>query len=429
MTKYINVTDLTTVIPAANAVWQAANTQQVSIPTDLAPLTFDQELTPVAVLQKLYTEFLPDLDQAQMTTAVETATQAIFKDKALSQFVTPDYTEVDHPQTQFNFSELFNSPTMTSADLATLAITHLAATTQTFVATDPELLISLGQTLLADQKLIGIYDERQLPTILKTELAELQGHDNVALYLDDQPTVAANHLLTSHPEYRLIDQTVLLTQIPLIAALVNLTNQAQSDAVNLVIPGTKLNAVLAALYARQLGLPIAKIIVAVAAESDLAAFINGEATELAPEIKVNLQRLAALVADKAVNTDAEIVTALQRTDILDFVPVDRAEVAAEIRFLQTKLDYTAGLETALTTLAVPEVTAAATENVVLALIDPYVTPETILRGLTGRNDGKTGFEAVQILRQIVGAKPARLITHLKGVKAVETPKFAEQDFK
>ena len=53
MTKYINVTDLTTVIPAANAVWQAANTQQVSIPTDLAPLTFDQELTPVAVLQKL----------------------------------------------------------------------------------------------------------------------------------------------------------------------------------------------------------------------------------------------------------------------------------------------------------------------------------------------------------------------------------------
>ncbi|WP_125604506.1 hypothetical protein [Lapidilactobacillus bayanensis] len=423
MTKYVSTTDLTTVIKPQDAVWQAADSVTTPLAVDLVPLIFNQEIAPLTILQQLYAKFLPDLDHAQIATAIETATQTSFKEKQLSKFVTPDYTEVADQQSTFNFSELFGGPTMSSADIATLAITQLAKPTQTLVATDPETIISLGHTLLDSQKLIGIYNQRHLPAILQTELAELQVQDNVALFLSKQPAADVKTLLTRHADYQLIDQSVLLTQIPQIAAIANLIAQANQAQVNLVIPGTKLNTVLAAVYAQQLGMPVAKINIAVAEDSDLAAFLKGQSTKLAPDLRANLLRLAVLSQPDVLNNPAEMIAALTHNAALNFVFVETSAVYAKIRFLQTKLDYTAGFETALTALAVPLDHAETVETVVLALVDPFVTPEVILRGLTGRVDGKVGFDAVQILRQIVGAKPARLITHLKGIKPVTVPEF------
>lgn len=424
MTKYVKSTDLTTAVATQTAAWQAANTPNIPLATDLKPLTFDQEVAPVTILQQLYAEFLPDLDQVKITTAIKTAVELLFKEKSLIKFVTPDYTEVVEQQSKFNFAELFSGPTMSSADIATLAITQLAANTQIFVATDPELIVSLGHTLLEDQQLIGIYRDDNLPAILKAELAAQQTKDNVTLYLSDQPEAAAATLLARQPDAQLIDQAVLLTQIPQIAAIAEVIDQAGKAQVNLAIPGTKLNTVLAAVHGRQLGLPIAKIFIAVADDSDLAAYLKGQDVNLAPDLQANLLRLATL-SQPAISSDHdEIIAALNNADSFTFVPVKNSAVDAEIRFLQTKLDYTAGLETALTALAVPEIEDDGCETVVLAMVDPFVTPETILRGLTGRDDGKVGFEAVQILRQIVGAKPARLMTRLKGVKPVSVPEFS-----
>ncbi|WP_261805587.1 hypothetical protein [Lapidilactobacillus luobeiensis] len=422
---------------STEAAWQADREEsRVVLPTGLEPLTLAWADAPAAeILGAIIEELCP---QASLVAATELAAQALQTTwgKKAPLALTPARGSLGT-----RFSELGAGPTMTAADWSTALVQDLAKseTPLSLVAHDPALLIALAEKLLPGNHLTGFADlSRLAPLVQKQFLATALLDDVAPLSVDqteDLVTLAGWQQERAHLQetvkaeqryYVPVDGGQLAVILPQILDYFLIAQQAPDQDLTIVTATTDFSNIIAARYAQLLGAPIKRLFVTLTDDHLLAQYQQGEQAALPWATLKNLLRLAASFDGQARDltaTWAQLSATWQ--DWLQIEVVAEPAILREIRRGQTQDQLTLGVTAAQASAFVQ---AHQLKNaIVLSLADPFQTPEAILRGITNRQDGKTDFEAVQILRQIVDLKVPRVLTHLKAKTLPTLPQVPAEE--
>ena len=415
MTIYVDSQDNQKEIPATTALWQTG-ADSIALPTQLSAAKFaDQE--PATILQTIAQTFMSDQTAAEIAKTVETALAQTFKKKKLATLV--DLND------DLAFGETFHGATMTQADLAVLLLSAFSEPNQIFASADPDLIVALAANLLPTQKLVGIYDPTEVGQFVQDELASIQADENIQIATSPAPEAAIAELHAATTNVQLVSADQLLTLIPQTAVLFNLTAQNTAPTpLEFVIGQEQLPLVLAAAYAQKLGLNIDHVTVAVDVNSTLAKFLGGDDAQLTPSDKTILIRLISVLTDstKIASQPNDLRAILTDNQLISLTMTGAQQIQPTIKHYQIADNYTIGASTALAAAGIAQ-KKSNHKIIVIAPVDPYLTPEIVLQSITGRDDGKRDFESVQILRQIINTKTPRLLTHLKASESATIPEY------
>ena len=213
------------------------------------------------------------------------------------------------------------------------------------------------------------------------------------------------------------------------AQLVKTGEIVAGDKVNFTVPTGNFGNILAAFYAKQIGLPVGKLICASNDNNVLTDFFKTRVYDKKREFKVttspsmdilvssNLERLIFhLLGNDAVKT-AELMNALNSqgqyeltnfdTEILDLFAAEYAteeETAAEIKRVYESNSYIEDPHTAVASAVYKKYQAATgdvTKTVIASTASPYKFPVVAVEAVTGKA-GLTDFEALAQLHEISG---------------------------
>lgn len=402
---------------------------------DQPPLSNDDTAETASILKTVVAAFMPELSPGQVEDAIQIALANTFKQKKLATWVTFDHVlgHEDDPASEVSFGEMFHGATMTLADIASLLMTTFAdkliTTQHVFVSTNPDLLIALGHQLTSAQKLLGIVDGSQLDTFRQIELNAIADQANCQIFDSSSPTTACVEL-TSHENLQVVDVDELLSLMPVVAALRQLLVDAPTNQpLDLAIDADHLELAVAAGYANTLntaGTQFGHINVSTLAQTPFARLIAGESVRLPQATQHLLNALMHQLlpdATPSIEFDAgQLQRLMTSQDFCTFEVVFKGQAKQTIKQFQMATNYTIGVTTAVA--ATPLLLAnkkSDHKQLVIAPLDAYLTPEFVLESITGRDDGKRDFESIQILRQIINAKPPRAMTRLKSIELAPIP--------
>ena len=213
------------------------------------------------------------------------------------------------------------------------------------------------------------------------------------------------------------------------AQLVKAGHIQNGDKVNFTVPTGNFGNILAAFYAKQIGLPVGKLICASNDNNVLTDFFKTRVYDKKREFKVttspsmdilvssNLERLIFhLLGNDAVKT-AELMNALSTQGQYELTDFDAAilelfaaeyateeETAAEIKRVYDTDAYIEDPHTAVASAVYrkyQEATGDATKTVIASTASPYKFPVVAVEAVTGKA-GLTDFEALAQLHDISG---------------------------
>lgn len=406
-----------------------AQAREQTIPTQLKPLTNQKESSPITILAQIIDTFIPELSKIESQALAERNLHAVYKKKQPATLTQLNQTQA--------LGVTYQSLNMTERDLAACLYFDLLLygrkkankpLPRVILTKDPQLLIALAARLPKELTLLGLLDSiEQLPSILQTQIKAVNQQKQcevIKLSPDNEHQALKTFLTKARATGDLIEVTManLAVIIPQILPFFTLSQAwSQKDRVHFTLSSTTFDEALAALYAKELGCPLSKITVAVPKDSPADHFFNHQGPSLATAAMTNLRRLAfSLSADRHVLKDnLSLQKILAR--FMTVVAVNPKKVPTEIRRMQNQLSTTISPDTAYASLA-----AAAEPTIILATTDPYQTPETVLQAMINRNDQKTGFEAVQLLRPLLDHKAPKRLTRLKRLAPIDLKSHADQ---
>ncbi|WP_125766411.1 hypothetical protein [Lapidilactobacillus wuchangensis] len=430
--SYLTCKELTSVTPAA--AWATTANSPAVVATNLTPLAAeilhgnDRDL-----LSAVLTTFQPDLTVEQAQEIAAASLEQVFSAKA--------QITVAETNSALKIAELYHQPTMTDRDLAASLYLNLFAwqqrenndqTEPVFLASDPTLLISLAHFLPGKARLIGFFAPEQIQGFQRQQLAAALDKPQVKLYQLEAPiTAKALEMTVNKQHFQELaaanqEQLIVLDNCQFSLLLGQIFSLMK---VSLAAEGTTAIAtstydfsnVLAAYYAQQLGAPISSVTVALKQMTPLARFFENGEPALTSVAAVNLQRLVVALTEKASTELNAAEIASQLASFLTVKVVDAEAALPEIRRAQSQQQITVGPDAALALAAIAE---NEPESLVLAAVDPYLTPDVVLAGITNHPTDKRDFDAAQILRQVIAAPMPRMITHLKSQEIQEFPVFS-----
>ncbi|MFC6315006.1 hypothetical protein ACFQHW_05405 [Lapidilactobacillus achengensis] len=436
MTVKYQFGDDLTALTDAMAAWRAdRNDGRVVVPTGLAPLddTWQTAAAP-DLLAAILQAFLPERDLTELTTLATTALTATWGKRAPIA-VTPKRGKL-----ATRYAEMATGLTMSAADWNTALVQSLVDTAQplALVAHDANALIALAEHLDAGNHLTGYAALATVPPLVQKQFAAASLAEQVTPVAVDE-TASLNSLTGWQAEQAALSQTTkaagqvyvpvdggqLSVLVPQILSYFLIAQQAPAEELTIVCASDDLSEVLAARYAQLLGAPIKRVLAAIGPDSPLAAVAAGAELTTNWPLAKNALRLAASFHEQALPlTSAWADLQTSWSSWLSCAPVTTTAGLREIRRGQTQDQMTLGAQTALASALVQS--EQLPDAIVLSTTDPFQTPEAIITGITDRDDGKTDFEAVQILRQIVDLKVPRVITHLKSKELPELPNYLQQ---
>ena len=395
--------------------------------------------------------FFTDFTEEELKNCIERAYDSKFDTEEIAPLVEAEGTY---------YLELFHGATIAFKDMALSILPHLMITSAKKNQVENEIVIltatsgDTGKAALAGfagvegTKIIVFYPKNGVSPIQERQMVTQKGDNTFVVGIrgnfDDAQTgvkalfndrelaqeMAAAGLQFSSANSinigRLVPQVVYYVYA--YAKLFQEERIAEGEKINVVVPTGNFGNILAAFYARQMGVPIGKLICASNENKVLYDFFatgtydrNREfvlTTSPSMDILIssNLERLIYRIAGEDAQKNAALMDSLARTGVYEITEqmreqladfygnyADEAETAGRIRQMYENTGYVLDTHTAVASAVYQKYREASkdeTVTVIASTASPFKFTRSVMNAIDGKYDAMSDFELVDELARI-----------------------------
>lgn len=241
------------------------------------------------------------------------------------------------------------------------------------------------------------------------------------------------------------------------AQLLSMGEISLGERINFVVPTGNFGNILAAYYAKRMGLPIARLICASNKNNILTDFFNKGAYDLkrpfyktmSPSMDIlissNLERLLLELTGRSAQAVSKLMKQLKETGEYDIAPEAKEvleseffadwcgeeETAQSIRDTFKNKNYLLDTHTAVAMGVYEKYKSGGdnTKTVIVSTASPYKFPHDVLRSLGADVQGISGFEAARKLSTMTGTELPKRIMELEGKPVRHTGVYDKDELK
>lgn len=388
-----------------------------------------------------------------------------------SKFDTPEIVPLVKLNGQYNL-ELFHGATIAFKDMALSILPHLMTTAAkkhdlknkivilTATSGDTGKAAMAGFADVPGTEIIVFYPKNGVSKVQELQMTTQTGNNTHVVAIegnfDDAQTnvkrmfndaalrerLAAHKLQFSSANSMNIGRLVpqIVYYVYAYAQLVKTGQIVAGDKINFTVPTGNFGNILAAYYAKQIGLPVGKLICASNENNVLTDFFKTHVYDKKRSFKVtsspsmdilvssNLERLIFHLLGNNAEKTADLMKSLNQHgqyELTDFAPAilelfaaeyaTEVETAAEIKRVYEASDYIEDPHTAVASAVYQKYRTAAgdeTTTVIASTASPYKFPVVAVEAVTGQT-GLSDFEALTKLHEISGIAVPSAVSNLE----------------
>ncbi|MCD8156050.1 MAG: threonine synthase [Clostridiales bacterium] len=466
---YTNTRDASETVTASQAILNGlAKNGGLYVPTVIPKLDIPlEELAKMTYQETAYavmSRFLTDFTEEELKTCIDRAYDA--------KFDTPEIAPLVYADGAY-YLELFHGATIAFKDMALSILPHLLITSarKNHVTNDIVILTATsgdtGKAALAGfadvegTKIIVFYPKSGVSPIQENQMVTQKGDNTMVMGIHgnfDQAQTGVKQMF-SDPELkaqldaagyqfssansinigRLVPQIVYYVYA--YARLVESGEIEAGETINVVVPTGNFGNILAAFYAKNMGLPIETLICASNENKVLYDFFSTGVYDKNREFKLtsspsmdilissNLERLIYRIAGEDAGKNAELMRQLSSKGKYEITPemrdqlntfygnfADESETAAAIRKLYEDTGYVIDTHTAVAS-AVYQKYAAETgdekKTVIASTASPFKFTRSVMNAIDESHDAMGDFELVDELSRLANVKVPRAIEEIR----------------
>ncbi|WP_247906061.1 threonine synthase [Streptococcus anginosus] len=415
------------------------------------------------VAKLILSAFLDDFTDQELNDCINNAYD--------SKFDTPEIAPLVKLNGQYNL-ELFHGATIAFKDMALSILPHLMTTAAKKHGLENKIVIltatsgDTGKAAMAGfadvpgTEIIVFYPKNGVSKVQELQMTTQTGNNTHVVAIegnfDDAQTnvkrmfndaalrerLAAHKLQFSSANSMNIGRLVpqIVYYVYAYAQLVKTGQIVAGDKINFTVPTGNFGNILAAYYAKKIGLPVGKLICASNENNVLTDFFKTHIYDKKRSFKVtsspsmdilvssNLERLIFHLLGNNAGKTADLMKSLNQHgqyELTDFDPAilelfaaeyaTEAETAAEIKRVYEASDYIEDPHTAVASAVYQKYRTAAgdeTTTVVASTASPYKFPVVAVEAVTGQT-GLSDFEALTKLHEISGIAVPSAVSNLE----------------
>ncbi|MBQ7783853.1 MAG: threonine synthase [Oscillospiraceae bacterium] len=470
---YKSTRDSNVNISSAEAIVQGISTDGgLFVPSEIPEISMDEivKLGDMSYAERaafVFSKFLTDFTDAELKYCTESA----YNDKS---FASASITEISHLFDGTYVLELWHGPTCAFKDMALQILPYLLTTSLKKINMNKKIVILVatsgdtGKAALegfADVEgtsIMVFYPQDGVSEMQKRQMATQDGSNVTVCALNgnfDDCQNGVKAIFTNEDiKKQLNDNGMMFSSansinwgrlapqiIYYISAYAELVKDGQinaGDKINIVVPTGNFGNILAAYYAKNMGMPVNKLICASNANNVLTDFINTGIydrnrefiTTVSPSMDIlissNLERLLYIMCGE---NDAQIrewfgkLAAEGRYEVTDDVKAkllsdfaagccDDEQTKATIKKIYDKYSYTLDTHTAVAVKVYEDYkakTGDATKTVIASTASPYKFSTAVLEAIEGKASDIGEFEKVDRLHELSGYTIPKSLAELK----------------
>lgn len=470
--KYVSTRDANEVVSASQAILKGlANGGGLFVPTtipkldvsleDLSKMTYQETAYEVMKL------FLTDFTESELKTCIERAYDSKFDTDEIAPLVYADGAY---------YLELFHGSTIAFKDMALSILPHLMITSarKNNVKNDIVILTATsgdtGKAALAGfagvegTRIIVFYPKDGVSPIQKQQMVTQLGDNTLVVGIDgnfDQAQTGVKQMFADKEMAaeldakgfqfssansinigRLVPQIVYYVYS--YAKLVENEKIQAGDKINVVVPTGNFGNILAAFYAKNMGLPIAKLICASNENKVLYDFFSTGVYDRnrdfvltnSPSMDIlissNLERLIYRIAGEDSVKNAELMKQLNETGKYEITSdmkaqldefygnyTDEAETAKTIHDLYEKTGYVIDTHTAVAAGVYAKYKAETqddTPTVIASTASPFKFARSVMSAIDSKYESMEDFELVDELSKVSGVEVPKAVEEIRNAE-------------
>lgn len=424
--------------------------------------------------------FLSDFTEEELKLCIERA----YDEKFDTEEIAP-LAEVDKAY----YLELFHGATIAFKDMALSILPHLMTTAAKKNNVEQEIVIltatsgDTGKAALAGfagvegTRIVVFYPKNGVSAIQEKQMVTQKGSNvkviGITGNFDDAQTGVKNIFGDREMEEelakagfcfssansinigRLVPQVVYYVYA--YAKLVKEGRIKAGDPINVTVPTGNFGNILAGYYAKQIGVPIQKLICASNENKVLFDFFESGCYDRNREfiltsspsmdilISSNLERLIYLIAGSDADKNRELMQELATTGkytitdemknrLKDFNGgyANEAEVAATIRRIYEKTGYVIDTHTAVASTVYEKYRESSkdeTPTVIVSTASPFKFTRSVMEAIVGAIDDKSDFELIDKLSEIANVKIPKAIEEIRSAEVLHDTVCDKEDMK
>ena len=470
--KYVSTRDANEVVSASQAILKGlANGGGLFVPTTIPKLDVSlEDLSKMSYQETAYEVmklFLTDFTESELKTCIERAYDSKFDTDEIAPLVYADGAY---------YLELFHGSTIAFKDMALSILPHLMITSarKNNVKNDIVILTATsgdtGKAALAGfagvegTRIIVFYPKDGVSPIQKQQMVTQLGDNTLVVGIDgnfDQAQTGVKQMFADKEMAaeldakgfqfssansinigRLVPQIVYYVYS--YAKLVENEKIKVGDKINVVVPTGNFGNILAAFYAKNMGLPIAKLICASNENKVLYDFFSTGVYDRnrdfvltnSPSMDIlissNLERLIYRIAGEDSVKNAELMKQLNETgkyeitsdmkaQLDDFYGnyTDEAETAKTIHDLYEKTGYVIDTHTAVAAGVYAKYKAETqddTPTVIASTASPFKFARSVMSAIDSKYESMEDFELVDELSKVSGVEVPKAVEEIRNAE-------------
>ena len=465
---YQSTRDANNTVTASQAILQGLATDgglftPISYPQLELDFTKLKDASYQEVAKLILSTFLDDFTDQELDDCINNAYD--------SKFDTPEIVPLVKLNGQYNL-ELFHGATIAFKDMALSILPHLMTTAAkkhdlknkivilTATSGDTGKAAMAGFADVPGTEIIVFYPKNGVSKVQELQMTTQTGNNTHVVAIegnfDDAQTnvkrmfndaalrerLAAHKLQFSSANSMNIGRLVpqIVYYVYAYAQLVKTGQIVAGDKINFTVPTGNFGNILAAYYAKQIGLPVGKLICASNENNVLTDFFKTHVYDKKRSFKVtsspsmdilvssNLERLIFHLLGNSAEKTADLMKSLNQHgqyELTDFAPAilelfaaeyaTEVETAAEIKRVYEASDYIEDPHTAVASAVYQKYRTATgdkTTTVIASTASPYKFPVVAVEAVTGQT-GLSDFEALTKLHEISGIAVPSAVSNLE----------------
>lgn len=474
---YASTRDVNEKVTASQAILKGlANDGGLYVPTSIPSLDVSvEELSKMNYQDTAYEVlklFLTDFTQEELKTCINAAYDSKFDTQEIAPLVNADGAY---------YLELFHGPTIAFKDMALSILPHLMITAarKNQVKNDIVILTATsgdtGKAALAGfagvkgTKIIVFYPKNGVSPIQEKQMVTQKGDNTFVVGIHgnfDQAQTGVKNIFSDYAltqqmneagyQFSSANSINIGRLVPQIAYYVYAYAKmyangviAKDENINIVVPTGNFGNILAAFYAKKMGLPVAKLICASNENKVLYDFFQTGTYDKNREFKLtsspsmdilissNLERLIYHIAGDDANKNQQLMKSLTATGSYEITPKmkerladfygnysSEAETLETIRDLYEKTGYIIDTHTAVAAGVYKKYKQDSgdleTKTVIASTASPFKFSRSVMDAIDSKYDSMEEFELVDELSRIGNIKVPQAIEEIRSAKVLHT---------
>ncbi len=443
----------------------------MSIPTLDIPMDTVKDMSYQEVAYEVMSRFLTDFTEEELKYCINSAYDSKFDTEEIAPLTKVDDTY---------YLELFHGSTIAFKDMALSILPYLLTTSAKKNNVTKEIVIltatsgDTGKAALAGfaevegTSIIVFYPKNGVSRVQELQMVTQKGYNTsvVAIHgnFDDAQTgvkqifedkALAAELAEQGFQFssansinigRLVPQVVYYVYA--YAKLLQQEEIAAGEEINVVVPTGNFGNILAAYYAKQMGVPIAKLICASNENKVLFDFFTTGTYDRKREfvltsspsmdilVSSNLERLIYLIAGCDAKKNEMLMTALKEEGIYTITEEMKAQleafdsgyateamIAESIKEVYSKAGYVMDTHTAVADVVCKQYKAKSADEkkcVIASTASPYKFVESVMSAIDEKYEGVDAFELIDELNKVSGVEVPNAIEEIKEANILHT---------